>query len=61
MTLAATVKLETEANVQYLSMLVCGETLHNFELLSADVENKNTSLDVDYLLKDLAWCISIKP
>ena len=51
MTLEATGTLETEANVQYLRTLVHGEALHQFDLLSIDVENTDTSLDVDYLMK----------
>ena len=55
MTLAAKGTLETEAKVQYLCTLVCGEVLHQFDLLSADVKYIDTPLDVDYLLKGLAW------
>ena len=36
-------------------MLFRGEALRQFGLLSADVENTDTSLNVDYLLKGLAW------
>ena len=55
MTLAATGTLETEANVKYLRKLVRGELLHQFDLFSADMKNIETPLDVDYLLKSLAW------
>ena len=44
-----------EAKVQYLHTLVCGEVLHPFDLVSADAKNSETQLDVDYLLKGLAW------
>ena len=56
MTLTATGTLETEVKVQYLFTLVYGETLCQFYLLSDDVENTDTSLNVDYLLNSLAWC-----
>ena len=39
-------------------MLVHGELLRQFDLMYADVENTDTSLDVDYLLKGLAWYFS---
>ena len=55
MTLAATGTLEMEAKVQYLHTLVCGEALRPFDLVSADAKNTETQLDVDYLLKGLAW------
>ena len=58
-TLAAMGTLETEAKVHYLHMLVFGEALNQFDLLSADMENMDTSLDVDYLLKGLAWYFSM--
>ena len=41
--------------VQYLCKLVRGEVLLQFELLSDDVKNTENPLDVDYLLKGLAW------
>ena len=53
MTLAASVKLETEAEVKYLCMLVCGEALHQFDLVSDDAKNTGTQLYVDCLLKGL--------
>ena len=55
MTSAATGMIETEAKAQYLRTLFHGEVLHQFDLISADVENMDTSLNVDYLLKFLAW------
>ena len=55
MTLADTGTIETEAKVQYLPTLLFGKALHQFDLLYVDVENKNSSLDVDYLLNGLAW------
>ena len=55
MNLASTGTLETEANVQYLHTLVNGEALCQFDLLSDDVKNTETPLDVDYLLNGLAW------
>ena len=55
MTLATTVTLETEAKVQYFRTLVHREALRQFYLLSADVENTDTSLNLDCLLKGLAW------
>ena len=55
MTLAATGKLETEAKVQYICTLVCGEALRQFDLLSSDVKNIETPLDVDYPPMGLAW------
>ena len=47
--------LETNAKVQYICKLVCGEVLRQFDLLSDDVENTDTSLTVDYPLKGLAY------
>ena len=55
MTLSVTETIETEAKVQYLCTLVPGEALRHFDLLPADVENTDPPLDVDYLLKCLAW------
>ena len=55
MTLAATGTLETEAKVQYLCTLVHGKVLRQFDLVSADTKNTETRLDVDDLLKGLAW------
>ena len=53
MTLAATGMLETDAKFQYLLTIVRGEVLHQFDLLSDDMENTDTSLTVDYILNDL--------
>ena len=53
--LAATGMLEMEAKIQYLCTLLCGEALCQFDLVSADAKNIKTLLDVDYLLKGLAW------
>ena len=55
MTLGATETLETEAKVQYICTLVRGKSLHQFDLLSDDMKNIETSLDMDDLLKGLAW------
>ena len=55
MSLAAMGTLETEAGVQYLHTIACGEVLRQFELLPAYMENTDTHLDVDYLMKVLAW------
>ena len=55
MTILATGTLETEANVKYLHMLVCGEALNQFYLLSVDVKNIETPLEVDFLIKGLTW------
>ena len=41
MTLELAGMLETTAKVQYLCTIVRGETLHQFELLSTDVESTN--------------------
>ena len=58
MTLVATGTLEIDVKVQYLFTLVRGEVLRQFDLLSDDMENTDTSLTVDYLLKGLAWYFS---
>ena len=55
MNLASTGTLETEAKGQYLCKIVYGEALRQFDLLYDDVENADTSLTVDDLLKGLAW------
>ena len=55
MALEDTGELETEAKVQYLRMLVREDALRQFYLLSADIKDTDTPLDVDYLLKSLAW------
>ena len=54
-TLVATITLETDEKVKYLHTLVRGEALHQFDLLSADMENTDTSSAVEYLLKGSAW------
>ena len=54
MTCAATRKIETEANIQYLRTLVRGEALRQFDVLSADVNDIETLLYVDDLFKVLA-------
>ena len=41
--------------VKYLFTLVRGEALRQFDLLYAEMENKDISSNVDYLLKGLAW------
>ena len=51
--------LETEAKVQYLRMFLHGEALRQFDLLSADVKNTETTLYVNYLLKGLVWYFSL--
>ena len=38
-TLASSATFDADANVQYLRTIVCGEELHQFESLSADVES----------------------
>ena len=55
MNLAAMGALETKVKVQYLCMLVRGEALYQFDLLSADMKNTETPLDVDHLVKVLVW------
>ena len=40
--LAATGTLETVTKIQYLRTLVCGEALHQFDLLSSDMEMSET-------------------
>ena len=51
---AATGMLEMDANIQYLCTLVCGESLRQFYLLSAEVEKTETT-NVDYNIKGLAF------
>ena len=55
MNLAAMETLVTEVKVHYFCTLVRGEALRQFDLLSTDVENTDTSLIVDYLLKSSVW------
>ena len=57
-TLSATVMLETDVGVQYICTLVRGKSLRQFDLLSSGVKNIETPLDVDSLLKSLAWYFS---
>ena len=52
MTLAATGTLETVTKIQYLRTLVCGEALHQFDLLSSDLEMMET-LNTEYIIKVL--------
>ena len=54
MTLAESGTLDTGTKVQYLHTLVCGEALHKFDLLSADVESTD-SRTVEYSIKGLAF------
>ena len=54
MTFSATGVQDTDAKIQYLCTLVNGEALRRFDLLSDDIENTDTSLSVDYLIKALA-------
>ena len=42
-------------NVHYLCTIVCGVALRNFDLLSVDVENIDTPLNLDDLFKGLSW------
>ena len=44
-----------EAKVQYICTLVCGEALRQFDLVYANKIYIETLLDVDDLLKGLAW------
>ena len=57
MTLAASGALEAGAKYQYLCTLVSGEALHQFDLLSADVESAET-LNVDYIIRGLSQYFS---
>ena len=54
MTLTFTGTLKTDSNIQYICMLVRGEELRQFDLMSSDVTYTDTSLNVDYPLKGLA-------
>ena len=45
--------IKKDTKVQYLCTLVHGEALRQFDLMSADVENTDNPLTVDYLLKGL--------
>ena len=53
MTLMTTGTLETGEKIHYLCMLVCGEALHHFDSLYADMEITET-LNVEYIVKGLA-------
>ena len=55
MNLVATGILEMDAEVQYLFRLVHGEDLLQFGLLYTDLENMDTSLTVDDIIKGLEW------
>ena len=52
-TLAASETLEVDANFQYLLTIFRGESLRQFDLLSADVESTET-LNVDYIIRFLS-------
>ena len=52
MTLTATGTLEMDTKIQYICMLIRGGALHQFELLSADVESKE-KLNVDFYIRGL--------
>ena len=52
-TLTASWALEADAKFQYLCTFVCGEALHQFDSLSADVEIIET-LNVDYIIRGLS-------
>ena len=58
MTLAATGMLNKDAKMQYLCTLLCGEALHQVDLLYADVENTEI-LNVEYYIKGLALYFSM--
>ena len=53
MTTVASGTLETGTKVKYLRVLVCGEALRHFDLLSSDVESMEP-LTVEYIIKGLA-------
>ena len=50
MTFAEKGTLEMNTEIQYIHLLVCGEALSQFDLMSADVKNTET-LNVDYYIK----------
>ena len=56
-TLAASGTLEMVVKVQYLRTLVCGEVLHQFDLLSNNAEITET-LNEEYIIKGLALKVS---
>ena len=45
---------EIDTKIHYFRTLLCAEALRQFGLLSADVENLDTSLTVNFLIKVLA-------
>ena len=55
MTLSDMGTIETVAKVWFLSTIFRGGALRLFNLMSAHVKINYTILDVDYLLKGLAW------
>ena len=58
MTLVATGTLDMKDNIQYLCKILYGESLRQFGLLSAHVENIE-ALDIDYYIKGLALYFSL--
>ena len=54
-TLASMVTIKTKAKVQYICTLVRGEVLRKVYLISVDMRNIETTLEVNFLLKGLAW------
>ena len=54
MTLTSTGTLNMDSEINNLCTLVCGEVLHQFDLLYADVENTET-LNVDYYIRGLSF------
>ena len=55
MNLSAIGTLETEAKAEYICTLFRGESLRQFESLSAGMKNTETPLYVDYPLRVLVW------
>ena len=53
MTTAVSGTLETGTKVKYLRVLVCGEALRHFDLLSSDVESTEP-LTVEYIINGLS-------
>ena len=53
MTLVSSGMLEMGVNIQCLRMIVCGEALNEFDLLSSDMEMIK-SLTVEYIIKGLS-------
>ena len=54
-TLTATGTLVVEVKVQCLCTIVCGEAVHQFDVMYSDVENLDISLNMYYLLRGFAW------